>query len=164
MSFANNQAMIIPIIWIWSLPYKFWGSSSAFSAAKSAVWFSLMESSLISDVKAAFSSQRSIQWYPLQYRNCESFSTKYLDPCWLCKWTPRNNENRIISYRGHSHDMIDWPVAFFLSGFLSQTLIIYRTAREGMGPAFIPLFHFHLLTNIETFICNLACEMTISYF
>ena len=53
---------------------------------------------------------------------------------------------------------------FFLSGFSSQTLTIHRTAGEGRGPSFIPLYHFHPLTNIETFICNFACEMTITYF
>ena len=53
---------------------------------------------------------------------------------------------------------------FFYQGFLSRTLTIHRTAREGRGPSFIPLYHFHPLTNIEIFICNLACEMTITYF
>ena len=53
---------------------------------------------------------------------------------------------------------------FFLSGFSSQTLTIHRTAAKGRGPSFIPLYHFHPLTNIETFICNFACEMTIKYF
>ena len=53
---------------------------------------------------------------------------------------------------------------FFLSGFSSQTLTIHRTAGEGRGPSFIPLYHFHPLRNIETFICNFACEMTITYF
>ena len=33
---------------------------------------------------------------------------------------------------------------FFLSGFSSQTLTIHRTVREGRGPSFIPLYHFHL--------------------
>ena len=51
---------------------------------------------------------------------------------------------------------------FFLSGFSSQTLTIHGTAREGRGPSFIPLYHFHPLTNIETFICNFAFEMTIT--
>ena len=41
---------------------------------------------------------------------------------------------------------------FFLSGFSSQTLTIHRTAGEGSGPSFIPLYHFHPLTSIETFI------------
>ena len=53
---------------------------------------------------------------------------------------------------------------FFLSGFSSQTLTIHRTAGEGTGPSFIPLYHLHSLTNIEKFICNFACEMTITYF
>ena len=34
---------------------------------------------------------------------------------------------------------------------------------ERGGPSFIPLYHFHPLTNIETFICNFGCEMTITY-
>ena len=53
---------------------------------------------------------------------------------------------------------------FFLLGVSSQTLTIHRTAGEERGPSFIPLYHFHPLTNIETFICNFACEMTITYF
>ena len=55
---------------------------------------------------------------------------------------------------------------FFFSyqGFLSQTLTTHRTAGEGRGPSFIPIYHFHPLTNIQTFICNFACEMTITYF
>ena len=48
---------------------------------------------------------------------------------------------------------------FFYQGFLSKTLTIHRTAGEGRGPTFIPLYRFHSLTNIETFICNFACEM-----
>ena len=30
---------------------------------------------------------------------------------------------------------------------------VHRTAGEGRRPSFIPLYHFHPLTNIETFIC-----------
>ena len=37
---------------------------------------------------------------------------------------------------------------FFCQGFLSQTLAIHRVAGEGRGPSFIPLYHFHPLTNI----------------
>ena len=48
--------------------------------------------------------------------------------------------------------------------FSSETLTINRKAGEGRGPSFIPLYHFHPLTNFETFICNFACEMTIMYF
>ena len=35
---------------------------------------------------------------------------------------------------------------------------------ECRGPSFIPLYHFHPLTNIQTFICNFAREMTITHF
>ena len=55
-------------------------------------------------------------------------------------------------------------ILFFLSEFSSQTVAIHRTAGEGRWPSFIPLYHFHPLTNIEIFICNFACEMTITYF
>ena len=59
---------------------------------------------------------------------------------------------------------LDYFDFFFLSGFSSQTLTVHRTAEEGSGPSFIPLCHFQSLTNIETFICNFACEMAITYF
>ena len=50
---------------------------------------------------------------------------------------------------------------FFLSGFSLQTLTIHRTAGERRGPSFIPLYHFHPLTNIETFSCNFICNQTL---
>ena len=53
---------------------------------------------------------------------------------------------------------------FFYQGILSRTRTTHRTAGEGRGPSFTPFFHFHPLTNIQTFICNFACEMTITYF
>ena len=53
---------------------------------------------------------------------------------------------------------------FFYQGFLSWTLTTQRIAGEGRGPSFIPLYHFHPLTNIQTFICNFACEMTSHIF
>ena len=52
----------------------------------------------------------------------------------------------------------------------------HRTAGEGRGSRgsrgsrgrerdhLIPIYHFHPLTNIETFICNFAREMIITYF
>ena len=55
-------------------------------------------------------------------------------------------------------------INFFYQGFLSQTLMIHRTAGEGRGPSFISLYYFYLLTNIETFICNFACDLNITYF
>ena len=38
------------------------------------------------------------------------------------------------------------------------------TAGEGRGPSFIPLYHFYPFNNIQTFICNFAREITITYF
>ena len=37
---------------------------------------------------------------------------------------------------------------FFCHGFLSLTLTTHRPAGEERGPFFIPLYHFHSLTNI----------------
>ena len=51
---------------------------------------------------------------------------------------------------------------FFLSGFSLRTLTTHMTAGKGRAPSFIPLYHFQ--QNIQTFICNFACEMTITYF
>ena len=38
---------------------------------------------------------------------------------------------------------------FFYQGFLSLTRTTHRTAGEGRGPSFIPLYHFHPLTNLR---------------
>ena len=57
-----------------------------------------------------------------------------------------------------------WLLIFFSIRVFFQTLMILRTTREGRGPSFIPLYHFHPLKNIQTFICNFACEMTITCF
>ena len=56
---------------------------------------------------------------------------------------------------------------FFLcsyQGFLSQKLMIHRTAEEERDPYFIPLYLFCRLTNIQAFICKFACEITTTYF
>ena len=61
--------------------------------------------------------------------------------------------------------MIWEKLLFFLSsGFSFTDTDDSQDSREGRGPSFIPLYHFHPLTNIEIFICNFACEMTIAYF
>ena len=52
---------------------------------------------------------------------------------------------------------------FFCQGLLSRTLATDRTAGDRKRLCFIPLYHFHPLTNIKTFIYNFACEMTITY-
>ena len=53
-------------------------------------------------------------------------------------------------------------VFFFYQGFCSWILMTHRTAGEGRGPFFIPIYHFNRLRNFQTFICNFACEMTIT--
>ena len=35
---------------------------------------------------------------------------------------------------------------------------------KGEGPCFIPIYQFYPLTNIQSFICNFAYEMTTMYF
>ena len=53
---------------------------------------------------------------------------------------------------------------FFYQGFLWQTRTTHMTAGEEKGPFFIPLYHFYSLLKIQTFICNFAREMAITYF
>ena len=54
-------------------------------------------------------------------------------------------------------------VFFFYKGFRSRTLTTDRTAGEGRGPSFVPLYQFHPLTSIQTFICIFSREMAITY-
>ena len=53
---------------------------------------------------------------------------------------------------------------FFYQRFPSRTLTTHRTAEERRRIYFIPLNNIHPHTNIQTFICNFPCEMTITYF
>ena len=53
---------------------------------------------------------------------------------------------------------------FFYQGFLSKTLTIHRTAREGRGPSFIPLYHFQPLTNIQRFFATLHMRWLLRAF
>ena len=55
-------------------------------------------------------------------------------------------------------------IVFFLSGFSFTDTDESQGSREEMGLFFIPLDHFHPFTNFQTFICNFACEMAITYF
>ena len=55
-------------------------------------------------------------------------------------------------------------IYFFYQGFLSRTLANHRAAGEEIGTSFTPFYHFHPRTNIQTFISNFACEITITYF
>ena len=94
---------------------------------------------------------------------------KYLSKCSLIKhacswrdkliilWTVNNKQNNALL-------ILEVFFFFFSIGVFFQTLTTHRTAGEGRGPSFIPLYHFHPLTNIGTFICNFGWEMTITYF
>ena len=53
--------------------------------------------------------------------------------------------------------------SFFLSKFSFTDTGDSQDSRERKGIIFIPLCHFHMLTNIQTFTCNFACEMTATY-
>ena len=53
---------------------------------------------------------------------------------------------------------------FFLSWFSFTDTDNSQDSRRREGPSFIPLYHFHPLTKIQTFICNFAHEITITYF
>ena len=52
---------------------------------------------------------------------------------------------------------------FFSIRIFFHGLTTHRTAGELKGPSFIPLYHFHPLMNIQIYICNFACEMTIIF-
>ena len=53
---------------------------------------------------------------------------------------------------------------FFLSGFFFTDTSDSQDSRRMEGTIFFPLCHFHPLTNIQTFICNFTCEMTLHTF
>ena len=57
-------------------------------------------------------------------------------------------------------------LSFLFMYFFSVKVFFHRhrVAGEGRKPSFIPHYDFHQLTNIEVFICNFACETTITYF
>ena len=74
---------------------------------------------------------------------------------------PHKKSNQWL-FTGNSAFVFVFVFVFFYQDFLSQTLTTHRTAGKGRGPSFIQLYHFHPLTNIQIFICNFACEMTIT--
>ena len=53
---------------------------------------------------------------------------------------------------------------FFLSGCSFTDTVDSEDNRGGRVPSFIPHYHFQPVTDIQKFICNFACEMTITYF
>ena len=56
--------------------------------------------------------------------------------------------HKVLKKAHHYRYLID----FSCQGFLSRTLTTHRTAGKRSGPSFIPRYHFHPLTNIQTFI------------
>ena len=75
--------------------------------------------------------------------------------------------------KGKLKDIIHFPYkisndiiqcCFFLSGFSFTDTDNSQGSRGRRGPSFIPLYHFDPLTNIQTFICNFAREITITCF
>ena len=52
---------------------------------------------------------------------------------------------------------------FYYRGFLPLTLTTYRIAGERRESAIVILHYFQPLRNIQTCICNFACEMAITY-
>ena len=94
-------------------------------------------------------------FYPLGAREFQK--SRFIPNTTICNWAGD-------IFRNILKLSIEWNKFFFYQFFLSQTLTIHRTEGEGRGPSFIPLYHFLLLTNMETFICKFASEMTITYF
>ena len=69
--------------------------------------------------------------------------------------------SRMSRFLWHSSKWPCWFCFFFFyQGFISQTLTTHRAAGEGRGPSYSTL-PLPPLTNIQTFICNFAREMTI---
>ena len=76
-----------------------------------------------------------------------------------CKTTKRSNPNhwkiqtpfKRRKQEGDEYSRQAGRITFFFyQDFLSRTLTTHRTAGEGRGPFFfIPLYHFHPLTNIQ---------------
>ena len=55
-------------------------------------------------------------------------------------------------------------IVFFVSGFSFIDTDDWQDSRGREGTIFYSMLPFPPLTNIQTFICNFACEMTITYF
>ena len=55
--------------------------------------------------------------------------------------------------------IFDFLIFLFYQGFLSRTLTTHRTTGQRRGPYFIPLYHFHPLTNIQKRIWSLSAPI-----
>ena len=96
-----------------------------------------------------------VLWWPLAFLDRDLCQNIHIIRVYL----------KLLSIKtSHHNTTLSIFFSFFYQGFLSRTRTIHRTAGEGRGPFFIPLYHFHPLMNIQTFICNFACENTIHIF
>ena len=129
-------------------------------------WYTIVITQVVSLNSCDFShSYEMLNYFKIMEENFNIIAQDILERTWLTlPW------RKSLLYRNQSIDLqsksMDWflYILFFYQGFLSRTLTTHRTAGEGRGPFFIPLYHFHSLTNIQALICNFACETTITYF
>ena len=131
----------------------------------------------ISNRKRCFNVKSSTYYFPVKmkiltdFQICISVSLKqaknlyfwkrqgikYKEKCQEQRRTCKNFETKQWKFCGL------YPLWFlFYQGFLSPTLTTYRTPGEGREPFLIPPYLFHPLTNIQTFIYNFVCELTIT--
>ena len=129
-------------------------------------WYTIVITQVVSLNSCDFShSYEMLNYFKIMEENFNIIAQDILERTWLTlPW------RKSLLYRNQSIDLqsksMDWflYILFFYQGFLSRTLTTHRTAGEGRGPFFIPLYHFQSLTNIQALICNFACETTITYF
>ena len=61
------------------------------------------------------------------------------------------------------HRISDYQNVFLLQGFSFTDIDDSQDCREREDIIFISLYHIFMLTNIQTFICNFACEIDTAY-
>ena len=61
-------------------------------------------------------------------------------------------------------ESVDITSYYFLSGFSFTDTGDSQDSKGSEGTIFFSLYHFQPLTNIQTSICNFACEITMAYF
>ena len=94
-----------------------------------------------------------LEWYSGEPKVEFSTSYEFVSVTWLVNsyWFLNMSSNELrfcICFKSDS--IIWWKTVVFFAFFFYQ--------------GFLSLYHFHPLTNIQTFICSFACEMTITYF
>ena len=71
----------------------------------------------------------------------------------------KGENKRVMSIVDKQGELLFFSIRIFFHGHWQLTGL------QGKGgDHLIPLYNFHPLTNIQTFICNFAREMTITYF